>query len=84
MGAEDHKVIGSHGLMRLWGHMRSRGHMGSQGVVMIGPCGSSDGEVVHEEGDVRVQELLHHPGPVPHPHHEEDDSVPMRRLVGPP
>jgi hypothetical protein len=29
-----------------------------------------------------VQELLHHPGPVPHPHHEEDDRVPKRRLVG--
>ena len=50
----------------------------------IGLCGSSDGAVGHEEGDVRVQELLHHPGPVPHPHHEEDDGVPQRRLVGPP
>ena len=48
---------------------------------MIGLCGSSGGAVVHEEGDVRVQELLHQPGPVPHPNHEEDDRVPKRRLV---
>ena len=60
--------------------MRARGlHWG---VVMIGLCGSSGGAVVHEEGDVRVQELLHQPGPVPHPNHEEDDRVPKRRLVG--
>ena len=49
---------------------------------MIGLCGFSDGAVGHEEGDVRVQELLHHPGLVPHPHHEEDDGVPKHRLVG--
>ena len=60
--------------------MKSKGSHG--GVVMIGLCGFSDGAVGHEEGDVRVQELLHHPGLVPHPHHEEDDGVPKHRLVG--